>query len=318
MVGELIKRGLTPILSGRNPHKLDELGSQYPDLEKRVASIDDEGALDRAVADSSAVINCAGPFLDTAKPVIEAALRNRVHYLDVAAEQRAALATFDEYSTAARDADIIILPAAAFYGGLADLLATAAAGDWTTSDEFEIGIALDSWHPTSGTRHTGARNTGPRFVFTNGKLEFLENPPPTKQWEFAAPIGIQEVVEVPLTETITISRHLRTKEIHNYINLAPLNDLKSADTPPPVINKDGRSSQTFLMEVIARKGGKERGAFASGKDIYYITAPIVAEAAEQIVSRKTDFRGVGSVGELFDANDFILKLSADLTFGITK
>jgi short subunit dehydrogenase-like uncharacterized protein len=45
------------------------------------------------------VVNCAGPFLDTALPVVEAALRAKIPYLDVAAEQAAA------QSIRARDAD---------------------------------------------------------------------------------------------------------------------------------------------------------------------------------------------------------------------
>ena len=57
----------------------------------RVATVSDPAALERAVAGSSAVINCTGPFLDTAIPIIEAAIRSRVHYLDVAAEQAAVL-----------------------------------------------------------------------------------------------------------------------------------------------------------------------------------------------------------------------------------
>jgi hypothetical protein len=57
-----------------------------------------------------------------------------------------------------------------FYGGLGDLLATAAMGDWASADEIRIGIALDSWRPTLGTRLTGQRNTAPRLVITGGKL----------------------------------------------------------------------------------------------------------------------------------------------------
>ena len=87
VVSELRKRGLTPILTGRDSDKLNAFGDAHPELEMRVASVDDPASLDRAVSGAEAVINCAGPFLDTATPVIEAALRARIHYLDVTAEQ---------------------------------------------------------------------------------------------------------------------------------------------------------------------------------------------------------------------------------------
>src|SRR5262245_26729589 len=84
VVSELRKRGWTPVLSGRDSAKLTAVGDAYPELEVRVASVDDPASLDQAISGSAAVINCAGPFIDTAAPVIEAAIRARIHYLDVA------------------------------------------------------------------------------------------------------------------------------------------------------------------------------------------------------------------------------------------
>jgi short subunit dehydrogenase-like uncharacterized protein len=66
--------------------------------------------------------------------VIEAALRAQIPYLDVAAEVEANADTFEQYANRAREAGIVIVPAMAFYGGLGDLLATAAMGDWTIAD----------------------------------------------------------------------------------------------------------------------------------------------------------------------------------------
>ncbi len=80
------------------------------------------------MAGAAAVINCAGPFLDTATPVIEAALRAGIHYLDVAAEQAAARAAFEQFSDSARSAGVTILPAMGFYGGLADPPLLSIAG----------------------------------------------------------------------------------------------------------------------------------------------------------------------------------------------
>ncbi len=109
-----------------------------------MASIDDPASLDRAISGAAAVINCAGPFLDTATPVIEAALRAHIHYLDVTAEQPVAFAAFEQFADAAQDAGVVIVPALGFYGGLGDLLATAAMADWVAADEICIAVALDS------------------------------------------------------------------------------------------------------------------------------------------------------------------------------
>lgn len=314
VVSELCKRGFTPILSGRDAAKLGDLGNVYPELEARVATVEDPASLDRAMSGAGAVINCAGPFIDTAIPVVEAAVGSCIHYLDVAAEQPAVLGIFKEFAGLARDTNIVVLPAMAFFGGLGDLLASAAMGDWTSADEIAIAVALDSWKPTRGTRLTGARNPGRRFIFSQNTLE-LSDPPSPRIWNFPAPFGTQEVEGLSLAEAITISRHLQTSEIRAYLNHTAINDIHNPDTPPPTAaDESGRSSQVFLMDAIVRKGSKERRAIARGRDIYAITAPLVVEATARVLSRRIKTTGVVAAGELFDARDFLESLDPDLSF----
>ena len=94
VVSELRQRGWTPVLSGRDPDKLNALGDVHPGLDLRPAHVDDPASLDRALVGSTAVINCAGPFARTSAPVIEAALRAQIPYLDIAAEIEANADTF--------------------------------------------------------------------------------------------------------------------------------------------------------------------------------------------------------------------------------
>ncbi|MET0815253.1 MAG: saccharopine dehydrogenase NADP-binding domain-containing protein [Pseudoxanthomonas sp.] len=310
VVAELRRRGWKPILSGRDQGKLASLQALFPGLEARAASIDDPASLDRAFAGAEAVVNCAGPFLDTAAPVIEAALRARMHYLDLAAEQRSVSDVFDHFADAARTAEITVLPAMAFYGALADLLATAALGDWPDADAIEIGVALDSWHPTAGTRLTGARNHHRRLVVSEGRLQPLADPPPSRQWTFAAPFGTQEVLALPLAEIVTISRHLRSASVHSYMNLAPLDDLRDPRTPTPKpVDTQGRSSQLFAVDVRLRRNGVSRRATAHGRDIYAVTAPLVVEALQRISDGRGRI-GVVAPGEAFDARDFLESVPA--------
>ncbi|HEX8764922.1 MAG TPA: saccharopine dehydrogenase NADP-binding domain-containing protein [Candidatus Acidoferrum sp.] len=310
VVKELRKRGFAAILSGRDAAKLNEAGNAHPGSEVRVATVDDPALLDRALCDAVAVINCAGPFIDTAAPVIDAAMRASIHYLDVAAEQAAVLAVFERFASAALDAGVVVAPAMGFYGGLGDLLATAAMSEWDAADEICIAIALDSWKPTRGTRLTGERNPGQRFVFSNNRLERAD-PSPVRRWNFPAPFGEQEVVGLSLSETITMSRHLQTPEIRAYINLAPITDIRDPNTPPPTAaDESGRSSQIFVMEAIARRGRAERRAVVRGRDIYAITAPIVVEATHRVLNGFVKRTGVVAAGEAFAAHAFLTSLSS--------
>lgn len=313
VVAELRKRGWTPILSGRDPAKLNAIATSPREL-IRPATVEDPASLDRALADSAAVINCAGPFAVTATVVIEAALRARIPYLDVAAEVEVAAISFEQYGNRAREAGIALLPAVAFYGGLGDLLATAAMADWPEADEISLAYALSSWKPTAGTRATiqtsKQRRAGQRVVYSNHRMEFRASSASIVEWEFPAPVGTQTVVaEFTTADSVTIPRHLNTAELRTYMTLAPLKDLSDPDlSRPAAVDESGRSSQTFLVEAVARRGNAERRAIARGQDIYAITAPIVVEATQRVINLRSKEPGVFAAGEIFDARDFLKAL----------
>jgi len=310
VVRELIERGFAPIVAGRDLEKLRKLSRDHGGLQVRVADVTIPQTLDTALTGGTAVLNCAGPFLDTAAPIIEAAIRVGLHYLDIAAEQTAVLDVFERFGKDSRVANLVVAPAMGFYGALGDLLATAALDDWQSADEVRIAVALDSWRPTRGTRLTGDRNHGLRFILSNNKLERAQ-PPAGRDWSFLPPFGRQQVVPLSLAETILISRHLRTPDLHVFMNAAPLADLRNPNTPPPAAADDrGRSSQVFQMDVIAQRDGQTRRVVAEGRDIYATAAPIVVEATQRILGGSIRATGVVAAGEMFDARGFLRSLEA--------
>ncbi|MFI9106043.1 saccharopine dehydrogenase family protein [Streptomyces fildesensis] len=313
VVAELLRRGWTPVLSGRDAAKLAVLAADHHDLETRPASIDDPASLDRALVGAAAVINAAGPFAATATPVIDAALRAGIPYLDVAAEVEVALSTVDQYAKAASEAGIAIVPAAAFYGGLVDLLVTAAMGDWPAADEVSIAYALDSWRPTHGTVATGyvsdARRDSKRLVFSKGRLELRSDDPATTEWTFPEPFGTQRVqADFTTADSVTLPHHLKVSEISSHMTIAPLEDLTGTQLTEPT---GVRSDQQFLVEVVVRSGDERRRAVARGQDIYAVTAPIVVEATRRLLESPVPLAGVVTVGAIPDAADFLRSLSSE-------
>src|SRR3954454_4772240 len=87
VVEELVRRGLTPVLAGRSAERLAAVALRHGGLDQHVVGLDDPGLLRGVVADAGVVVNCAGPFLDTAVPLARAAVAAGAHYLDVTAEQ---------------------------------------------------------------------------------------------------------------------------------------------------------------------------------------------------------------------------------------
>ena len=319
VVAQLRDRGFLPVLSGRDGDKLRALATSNPGLDARPASVDDPASLDRALAGAAAVINCAGPFATTAAPVIEAALRAGIPYVDVAAEIEANVDTFTHFTDRARAAGAVIVPAMAFYGGLGDLLATTAMGDWAAADEAHIAYGLSSWHPTAGTRAaskvTRRRRNGRRVRYANGRLEYRRDDPPTLEWPFPDPMGTRTVIgEFTMADVVTIPSHLSIPEVRTYMTIEAARDVSAPDTPTPAaIDERGRSAQTFLVDVVVRSGGTERRAVATGQDIYAVSAPLVVEAVCRILTGQTRTVGVASAGEIFDAPDFLRALSTHIS-----
>lgn len=313
VVDELLRRGLTPVLAGRSAERLAAVAPRHAALDHRVVDLDDPDLLRRAVAGAGAVVNCAGPFLDTAVPLARAAIEAGAHYLDVTAEQPAVQAVYRELDAPARGAGVAVVPSMAFYGGLADLLVTAALDGDSRADEVEVAIGLDRWWPTAGTRATGARNTATRLVIRDGALAPLASPAPTGTWSYPAPLGRQPVVQLPFSEVITIDRHLAVGELRSYLNTAPLDDLHDSATPPPsAADQRGRSAQQFVVDVVVRRGSDTRRISAAGRDIYAVTAPIVVEGAVRLLDGRHRGPGAAAPGEAFDAADVLAALERDV------
>ena len=318
VVTELLRRGIVPIAIARNLAALTAANFGDVEVTRRRASVDDVDALDRALDGARAVINCAGPFLETSDAVAAGALRSGIHYLDVTAEQPSVRATLDKYDMPAREAGIVVVPGMGFYGGFADLLVTAALGDWDRADAIEIMVGLDSWHPTRGTRITGEKNTARRMVIANGQLAPVPLPSAEKDWDFGDPLGRQAMVEVPLSEIILIARHLKTDELHTYISSNALSDIDDPATPAPKADATGRSPQRFVVDAVVSRDGKSRRITARGRDIYAFTAPLVCEATARLLEGKFTSAGAQPPAAIFDAQEFLSALTPDsLIFEIT-
>jgi uncharacterized protein YbjT (DUF2867 family) len=307
VVRELRRRGLLPVACGRDAARL-HLATAGGAGEVRTATLDAPESLDRAFRGVVAVINAAGPFAATSTPVIEAALRARVPYVGVAAEPDVVADAFERHDGAARAAGVPIAPACGFYGGLGDLLATAAMGDWAAADQLTLAFALSSWRPTAGTRATIAagaqRRGGRRLAFRDRRLELRDDEAPPGEWAFPAPVGTQPVAtEFTTADCVTMARHLRWSELREYMTLGPLGDLQG-----PLLEQvadGGRSDQRFLVEAVARRGGVVRRAVASGIDIYAVSAPLAVLALEGLLATRGTRAGVLALAELWSARTFL-------------
>ena len=79
------KTGMKPIVAGRDAVKLAKLAAELG-VESRAFALQDRAAVERGLDGVSVLLNCAGPFTNTAGPLVEACLARRAHYLDITGE----------------------------------------------------------------------------------------------------------------------------------------------------------------------------------------------------------------------------------------
>jgi short subunit dehydrogenase-like uncharacterized protein len=115
---EAVRQGLRPILAGRNAKQIIALAGEL-ELHHRIFPTDAPDLSGLAV-----VLNCAGPFSTTARPMMAAAIAAGVHYLDITGE----IDVFEHARTlddAAGNANIVLCPGVGFDVIPTDCLALA-------------------------------------------------------------------------------------------------------------------------------------------------------------------------------------------------
>ncbi|PKL83881.1 MAG: hypothetical protein CVV24_02715 [Ignavibacteriae bacterium HGW-Ignavibacteriae-3] len=121
IIEELISKGIRPILAGRSETDLKQLSQLYK-CEYRSFDLNDESTVVASIEDVHTVLNCAGPFLHTAKDLMEACLISKTNYIDITGEMPVMHLAFS-LERKAREKGIVFLPSAGFDIILTDCLA---------------------------------------------------------------------------------------------------------------------------------------------------------------------------------------------------
>ena len=168
LVEEALKRGLRPVLAGRNLAKVEEVARPYG-LEARAVDLHDAPALRELVRGHALVLHAAGPFRETSAPMVEACIAERASYLDITGEIGVFASVFTR-DAAARAAGIALLPGVGFDVVPTDCLARFVAERAPGATDLEIAIAaLGSLSTgTAKSMLAGAGEGG--FVRREGRL----------------------------------------------------------------------------------------------------------------------------------------------------
>jgi short subunit dehydrogenase-like uncharacterized protein len=154
IVQEALCRGLRPVIAGRSEERLRPLATELG-LDYRTFDVSQASA---GLSDMTVLLNCAGPFSATAKPLVEACLEARTHYVDITGE----IPVFQychRQDARARKAGVVLCPGAGFDIVPTDCLAAMLQERLPDAQQIDLAFQLDT-RPSIGTLKTAIEGIG--------------------------------------------------------------------------------------------------------------------------------------------------------------
>ncbi len=215
---EAVDRGLKPVLAGRDAARLDALGNKLS-LRTRVVSLTEPERLRRKLEDVSAVLHCAGPFVHTGPPMVEACLDTRTHYLDLTGE----IDVFRRLAGRSAEAEatgIMLLPGIGFDVVPSDCLASLVAGQVDGASTLEIALYARG-NVSRGTLKTLIEQMG-RGGLVRREGTLREVPPGWTSRTVDFDDRRRRVISIPEGSIVTSGHSTDVPNVTAYLALPPL------------------------------------------------------------------------------------------------
>jgi short subunit dehydrogenase-like uncharacterized protein len=204
---EAVARGQQPILAGRSADRIEPLARELG-LKFRVFDVDHP-----KLEGIELVLHCAGPFMHTSRPMVDACLGANVHYLDITGE----IAVFE--SVFARDAEakarnVTLLPGVGFDVVPTDCLAAMLHGE--LPDANELWLAFSSRSGVSrGTLKTMIEGAGlGGAIRRDGRIKVVPQLFDVREIPFAT--GTRTAMTIPWGDVSTAFRTTGIPNIRVY------------------------------------------------------------------------------------------------------
>ena len=156
-LAEALRRGLRPIVAGRNREALAALAAPHG-LPVRAFDLADAGTVASALGGVSLVLHCAGPFSATCAPMLEGCLAVGAHYLDITGEIDV-FAHCHAQDARARAKGVVVLPGSGFDVVPTDCVAAMLKRE--LPDATQLVLAFEATGgPSPGTAKTSVEGLG--------------------------------------------------------------------------------------------------------------------------------------------------------------
>lgn len=160
---------LQPILAGRTESLIKPLADELQ-LPYVIVDLNDKDALEKALQQVKLVLHAAGPYVFTAKQMIEACLQTGVHYIDINGD----ISVFEmlkKYDAAAKEKNIMVMPGVGFDVVPTDCIALQLKNKMPDATHLKLAFASVGGGLSHGTATTMTGKIGEGgAVRENGKI----------------------------------------------------------------------------------------------------------------------------------------------------
>jgi saccharopine dehydrogenase (NAD+, L-lysine-forming) len=284
-----VARGERPVLAGRNAAAVNALATELG-LDAVVADLP---SIKTALSQVDAVAHCAGPFVRTARPMVDACLATGTHYLDVTGEP----AVFE--AVLARDAEakaagITLLTGGGYDVVPTDCLAARLAAELPDATELEIAFRAGGGL-SRGTALTGLNiSTGGALRRVDGRLVTGPAGQPSRSVEF--PSGSRTVGAVTWGDVVTAYHSTGIGNItvlttvppgaFALLRLAPVRALAAAFVGRGPAGPSAAVRARTRVEIVAevRSASGTRRGVLTGPNGYDLTADAVVRGIPRLAA----------------------------------
>ncbi|WP_436925505.1 saccharopine dehydrogenase family protein [Halosimplex amylolyticum] len=295
--------GLDPIFAGRDAEPVEAAATRRG-CDHRVFSLEHPPVVDGMLAGVDAVLNCAGPFEETAEPLIEACLRTRTDYLDIAGNVDV-LESIAARDAEATDASVALVPGVGFDVVPTDCLAATLHGRLPEATELTLAIdGLGTFSP--GTLKSVLRGLDrPGAVRQDGHIETV--PLAWKRRTVEFPSGETTAVTVPWGDVSSAYYSTgipnievyagvpdraaavmeRTRPLARLLTIGPVRRAAEALIDRVVSGPTAREraeSETHVWGEVRTEGGRVARARMRTPDTYDLATATAVTAAERVLA----------------------------------
>ncbi len=335
IIPQAIAKGITPILAGRTEAKIKAIAEEY-NLPYRIFGLDDAAEIQENLKDIPVVLHCAGPFIYTARPMMEACLATKTHYLDITGE----IDVFEmahDFDASAKSKNIMLMSGTGFDVVPTDCLAAYLKSLLPDAQFLELGFSYKGGGISRGTAITSIENLGkPGKIRKDGKIISVPPAYRTKPLKFGTEFSSNGVT-IPWGDVSTafyttgipnievylglkksqVTNIKRSRYLGWLLGMRPIKNFLISQVkkrPAGPNEKRRETGVSYICGSVFDADGKQKSAYLRTPEGYKLTAFMALNITEKVLNGnyKTGFQtpamayGADLVLEMDGVERFIL------------